>query len=96
MPRDMAQETMEQLLERIHAINYLYFTEYKLNIGGGGHHKPFILYYGVHGLYNQQSIMDNGFVLNELPKYMLDAIPVDLTHMLPHTTTIRAHDCPSR
>jgi len=40
MPQDIAQKTMKHLVERIHATNYLYFTEDELDTAGMGHNKP--------------------------------------------------------
>ena len=36
--------------------------------------------------------MDNGSTLNILPKYIMDEMLVDSTHMLPSTITTRAYD----
>ncbi|XP_034932830.1 uncharacterized protein [Populus alba] len=40
VPQDIEQKTMEHLVGRIHAANYLYFTEDELNAEGTGHNKP--------------------------------------------------------
>jgi archaellum biogenesis ATPase FlaH len=40
IPQDIEQKTMEHLVARIHAANYLYFTEDELDAKGTGHNKP--------------------------------------------------------
>jgi hypothetical protein len=40
VPQDIEQKTMEHLVGRIHAANYLYFTEDELDAEGTGHNKP--------------------------------------------------------
>ena len=39
-PQDIEQKTMEHLVGRIHAANYLYFTEDELHAKGIEHNKP--------------------------------------------------------
>ena len=40
VPQDIEQKTMEHLVGRIHAANYLYFTEDELDAQGTRHNKP--------------------------------------------------------
>jgi hypothetical protein len=40
MPCDINQETIEHLVGRIQASNYLYFTKDELDPDGIGHNKP--------------------------------------------------------
>jgi hypothetical protein len=40
MPQNMAQKTMEHLVGRIHATNYIYFVQEELDARGTGHNKP--------------------------------------------------------
>ena len=40
VPQDIEQKTMEHIVGRIHAANYLYFTEDELDTEGTGHNKP--------------------------------------------------------
>jgi hypothetical protein len=38
--QDIEQMAMEHLVGRIHAANYLYFTEDEMDVKGTGHNKP--------------------------------------------------------
>jgi len=40
VPQDIEQMAMEHLVGRIHAANYLYFTEDEMDVKGTGHNKP--------------------------------------------------------
>jgi hypothetical protein len=42
VPQDIEQKTMEYLVGRIHATNYLYFTADELDIEGTGHNKTLV------------------------------------------------------
>lgn len=37
-------------------------------------------------------LTDNGWVLNVLPKHVMDQMPIDASHMKPNTMTARAYD----
>jgi len=92
VPQDMAQRTMEHLVRRIHAINYLYFTKKELNARGMGHNKPLYITVRCKDCTIDKVLVDNGSTLNVLPKHVLDEMLVDSTHMLPSTMTTRAYD----
>jgi len=92
MPQDMAQMTMDHLVGRIHAINYLYFTEVELNARGLSYNKPLYITVKCKDCSIGKVLINNDSALNVIPKHVLDEIPVDLTHMLRSTMTAKAYD----
>jgi len=92
MPQDMAQKTMKHLVRRIHATNWLYFTEDKINARGTGHNKPLYIIVRCKACIIGKVLVDNGSTLNVLPKHVLDKMLVDLTCMLPITMIASAYD----
>jgi len=80
VPQDIKQKTMEHLVRRIHAANYLYFTEDELDVEGTGHNKPLYVTVRCKDCLIGKVIIDNGSTLNVLPRHMLDKMPV-----VPHT-----------
>jgi hypothetical protein len=88
----MAQRTIKHLVERIHMINYLYFTIDKLDVGGTSHNKPLYIIIRYKDCTIGKVLVDNGSTLNVLLKHMLDEMPVDSTHMLPNTMMDKAYD----
>jgi hypothetical protein len=92
VPQNMAYRTIEHLVERIHATNYMYFTEDKLDVGGTGHNKPLYITVRYKDYTIKKLFVDNGLNLNVLPKHVLDEMLVDSMHMLPSTMTVRAYN----
>ena len=92
VPQDITQDTMEHLVGRIQASNYLYFTEDELDPEGTGHNKPLYITVKCKDCLIGKVLVDNGSALNVLPKHMLDEMPIDATHMRPSTMTARAYD----
>ena len=83
---------MEHLVRRIHATNYLYFTEDELDAEGTGHNKPLYVTVRCKDCLISKVLIDNGSALNVLPRHMLDEMPVDPSHMQPSVMTARAYD----
>jgi len=92
VPQDIEQKTMEHLVGRIHAANYLYFTEDELDAEGTGHNKPLYVTVRCKDCLIGKVLIDNGSALNVLPRHMLDEMPVDPSHMQPSVMTARAYD----
>ncbi|XP_073263760.1 uncharacterized protein [Populus alba] len=96
VPQDIEQKTMEHLVGRIHAANYLYFTEDELDAEGTGHNKPLYVTVRCKDCLVGKVLIDNGSALNVLPRHMLDEMPIDPSHMQPSVITARAYDGSSR
>jgi len=92
VPQDMTQRTMEYLVKRINATNYLYITKDKLDAGGTGHNKPLYITTRCKDCTIGKVLVDNNSALNVLPKHVLDEMSVDSTHILPNTIIVRAYD----
>ena len=92
VPQDIEQKTMEHIVGRIHAANYLYFTEDELDTEGTGHNKPLYVTVRCKDCLIGKVLIDNGSALNVLPRHMLDEMPVDPSHMQPSVMTTRAYD----
>ena len=92
VPQDIEQKTMEHLVGRIHASNYLYFTEDELDAEGTGHNKPLYITVRCKDCLIGKVLIDNGSALNVLPKHMLEEMPVDPSHMQPSGIMARAYD----
>nr|XP_034898165.1 uncharacterized protein LOC118036558 [Populus alba] len=92
VPQDIEQKTMEHLVGRIHASNYLYFTADELSAEGTGHNKPLYITVKCKDFLIGKVLVDNGSALNVLPKYMLKEMPVDESHLKPSTMMARAYD----
>ncbi|XP_061965260.1 uncharacterized protein LOC133689413 [Populus nigra] len=92
VPQDITQDTMEHLVGRIQASNYLYFTEDELDPEGTGHNKPLYITVKCKNCLIGKVLVDNGSALNVLPRHMLDEMPIDATYMRPSTMTARAYD----
>ncbi|XP_073267150.1 uncharacterized protein [Populus alba] len=92
VPQDITQDTMEHLVGRIQASNYLYFTEDELDPEGTGHNKPLYITLKCKDCLISKVLVDNGSTLNVLPRHMLDEMPIDATYMRPSTMTARAYD----
>ncbi|XP_034903465.1 uncharacterized protein [Populus alba] len=82
--------------KRIHAANYLYFTEDELDAEGTGHNKPLYVTVRCKDCLVGKVLIDNGSALNVLPRHMLDEMPIDPSHMQPSVITARAYDGSSR
>lgn len=65
------QETMEHLVRRIQASNYLYFIEDELGPDSTGHNKPLYITIQYKDILFQKVLVDNGSALNMLPRHML-------------------------
>jgi hypothetical protein len=92
VPQDIKQKTMEHLVRRIHATNYLYFTVDDLDAEGTGHNKPLYITTGCKDCLIGKVLVDNGSALNVLPKQMLKEMMVNESHMKPSTMMARAYD----
>ncbi|KAJ6884344.1 hypothetical protein NC652_031366 [Populus alba x Populus x berolinensis] len=92
VPQDITQDTMEHLVGRIQASNYLYFTEDELGPEGTGHNKPLYITVKCKDYLIGKVLVDNGSALNVLPRHILDEMPIDVTYMRPSTMTARAYD----
>jgi len=84
--------TMDHLVGRIHAINYLYFTEVELNTRGLSYNKPLYITMRCKDCSISKVLINNDSALNVLPKHVLDEMPVDSTHMLRSTMITKAYD----
>ena len=92
VPQDITQDTMEHLVGRIQASNYLYFTEDELDPEGTGHNKPLYITVKYKDCLIDKVLVDNGSTLNVLPRHILDEMLIDATYMRPSTMTARAYD----
>nr|XP_034898411.1 uncharacterized protein LOC118036721 [Populus alba] len=92
VPQDIEQKTMEHLVGRIHATNYLYFTTDELDAEGTGHNKPLYITVRCKDCLIGKVLVDNGSALNVLPKHILEEMPIDESHMKPSTMMARAYD----
>ena len=69
VPQDITQDTMEHLVGRIQASNYLYFTEDELDPEGTGHTKPLYITMKCKDCLIGKVLVDNGSALNVLPRW---------------------------
>jgi hypothetical protein len=83
---------MEHLVGRIHATNYLYFTEDELDAQGTRHNKPLYIIVRCKDCLIGKVLVDNGSALNVLPKHMLKEMSVDESHLKPSTMMARVYD----
>jgi hypothetical protein len=92
VPQNIEQKTMEHLVRRIHATDYLYFTADELGAEGTRHNKPLYITVRCKDCLIGKVLIDNGSALNVLPKHMLKEMPVDESHIKPSTMMARAYD----
>jgi len=92
VPQDINQETIEHLERTIHAWNYLYFTEDKLDPVGTGHNKLLYIIVRCKDILIRKVLVNNGSALNVLPKHMLKGMSINESHMRPSTMMTRAYD----
>jgi hypothetical protein len=92
VPQDIEHKTMEHLVGRIHATNYLYFTADELDAEGTGHNKPLYIMVRCKDCLIGKVLVDNGSALNVLPKHILKEMPIDESHMKSSTMMDRAYD----
>jgi hypothetical protein len=92
VPQDITQDSIEHLVGKIQATNYIYFTDDELNHKGTGHNNPLYITVKCKDCVIAKVLIDNGSALNMLPRYVLDKMPVDVSHMKPSTMTARAYD----
>ncbi|KAJ6974614.1 hypothetical protein NC653_030665 [Populus alba x Populus x berolinensis] len=92
VPQDIEHKTMEHLVGRIHATNYLYFTADEIDAEGIGHNKPLYITVRCKDCLVGKVLVDNGSALNVLPKHILEEMPIDESHMKPSTMMARAYD----
>jgi len=85
MPQDINQETIEHLIGRIQASNYMYFTEDELKYDDIRYSKPLYIIVRCKNILICKILIDNGSILNVLPRHMLSEITVDESHMRPST-----------
>jgi hypothetical protein len=60
VPLDMAQMTMEHLVEKIHAMNYLFIIEDELYVGGTCHNKHLYVTISYKHCTIDKALVDNG------------------------------------
>ena len=92
VPQDIEHKTMEHLVGRIHATNYLYFTADELDAEGTGHNKPLYITVRCKDCIIGKVLVNNGSTLNVLPKHILKEMTIDESHMKPSTMMARAYD----
>jgi len=90
--QDIEQKTIEHLVGRIHASNYLYFMADELDAEGTGYNKPLYITVKCKDCLIEKVLVDNGSALNVLPKYMLKEMSVYESHIKPSTMMARAYD----
>jgi hypothetical protein len=69
VPQDIEHKTMEHLVGRIHATNYLYFTADELDAEGTGHNKPLYITVRYKDCIIGKVLVDNGSALNVLSTF---------------------------
>jgi len=94
--QDIEHKTMEHLVGRIHATNYLYFTADKLDAEGIEHNKLLYITVRCKDCLTGKVLIDNGSALNVLPKHILKEMLIDESHMKPSTMMARAYDSSPR
>ena len=92
IPQDINQEAIEHLVGRIQASNYVYFTEDELGPDGTWHNKPLYITIRWKDILIKKVLVNNGSVLNVLPRHMLKEMPIDESHMKPSTLMAIAYD----
>jgi hypothetical protein len=70
----------------------LYFTEDEFNPKRTMHNKPIYIIMKCKNCMVAKVLIDNGSILNVLPKHMLDQMLIDTSHIKPNTMTARAYD----
>jgi hypothetical protein len=88
----MARDFIEHLIERIKSLNYFYFTEDEFDPKRTMHNKPLFITMKCKNCMVAKVLIDNGSILNVLPKHMLDQMLIDASHIKPNTMTARAYD----
>lgn len=68
------------------------FTEDEFDSEETNHNKPLHIIVRCKEYIIAKVPIDNGSALNVLPRYILNKIPVDISHMKPNTMTTRAYD----
>jgi len=92
VPQDIEHKTMEHLVRRIHATNYLYFMADELDVEGTRHNKPLYITVRCKDCIIRKVLVDNGSALNVLPKHILKEMLIDESHMKLSTMMARAYD----
>jgi len=92
IPQDIDQKTMEHLVGRIYATNYLYFTKHKLDAERTRHKKPLYITIKCKDCLIGKVFIDNGSAFNVIPKHMMKEMLVDESHIKPSTMTTSAYD----
>jgi hypothetical protein len=92
VPKDITQDSIEHLVGRIQATNYIYFTDDELNHEGTGHNNPLYITVKCKDCVIAKVLIDNGLALNVLPRHVLHKMHVDTSYMKPTTMTARAFD----
>jgi hypothetical protein len=90
--QDITYDSIEHLVGRIQATNYLYFTDDELDPEGVGHNKPLYITVKCKDCVIANVLIDNGSALNVLPRHVLDKMPIDASHMKPSTMTAKAYN----
>jgi hypothetical protein len=70
----------------------LYFTEDEFDPKRTMHNKPIYIIMKCKNCMVAKVLIDNGSILNVLPKHMLDHMLIDTSHIKPNTMTARAYD----
>lgn len=96
VPKDITQDSIEHLVGRIHATNYIYFTDDELDQEGTSHNNPLYITVKYKGCVIAKVLIKNDLVLNVLLRHVLDKMPMDASHMKLSTMTARAYDGLSR
>ena len=85
MPQDINQETIEHLIRKIQASNYMYFTKDEIKYDDIRCSKPLYIIVRCKNILICKILIDNGSILNVLPRHILSEITVDESHMRPST-----------
>ena len=89
--RDISQKTMEHLISRIQALNYMYFVEDELDLKGTKHNALLYITIWCKDVLISMVLIDNYSALNVLPRHMLEEKLIDVSYMKLRTMMVRAY-----
>jgi len=92
VPQDITQDSIEYLVGRIQATNYLYFTYDELDLEGTSHNKPLYITVKFKDCMISKVLIDNNSALNMFPRHVFNKMHVDASHMKSSTMTTRAYN----
>ena len=92
VPQNINQETIEHIVGRIQASNYLYFIVDKLDPKGIRHNKLLNITVQYKDILIGKVLIDNDSILHMLPRHMLEEMPNDVSHMKPSNMMVRAYN----